>query len=166
MQLGARRFSMRICLTDFIGTDNEKILMTYLEESRHKFEVAVVLKFWYNKNTISEKKLDNFVRTYKNILAHYGTKIYSIESVKNRIDDEAWFNVTSEDRWKDKSNFSQKTTYRFSYLFDNLQSPIWGCVSSFIELVNFHRREKPEKKPFKKRTFNDGSNSRFKKIRK
>ncbi len=155
MQLDRRRFSMRICLKDVVGTDNEKILMTYLDESSTKFDVPVLLKFWYNKGTISDKKLDNFVRNYKHILAKYGTKIYTLESLKNANGDDAWFNVTDDKGWKDK-----KKSFRFTYIFDEIKSPLWGCVNSFIQLVNFHTKEKPEKKPFKKRTFNESSNRR------
>ena len=155
MQLDARGFSMRICLTDVIGTDNEKILMQYLEDNRKNFNTKVLLKFWYNGGAISDKKLDNFVRKYKHILAYYGTKIYSLESLKNNIGDDAWFNVTDEKGWKDKGR-----TFRFTYIFDDLKSPIWGCVNCFVDLVNFHSKEKPEKKPFKKRRFDEGSNRR------
>ena len=115
------------------------ILMQYLEDNRNKFRVPVLLKLWYNEGTISEKKLSNFVHNYKHILAHYGTKIYTLESLTNNLGDEAWFNVTSETGWKDK-----KRTFRFTYIFDDLQSPIWGCVNSFVDLVEFHTKEKPE----------------------
>tara|TARA_B100000131_G_C17829903_1_gene497258 strand:+ start:43 stop:516 length:474 start_codon:yes stop_codon:yes gene_type:complete len=155
MQLDARGFSMRVCLKNIIGTDEEKIFMQYLEDYRTKFPVPVLLKFWYNDGTISEKKLSNFVSKYKHILAYYGTKIYTLESLKNGVGDDAWFNVTDENGWKDKSK-----TFRFTYIFDDLKSPIWGCISSFLDLVTFHTKEKPEKKPFKKRIFNESSNSR------
>mgnify|MGYP004389927041 FL=1 len=155
MQLDARGFSMRVCLKNIVGTDEEKIFMQYLEDYRAKFPVPVLLKFWYNEGTISEKKLSNFVTKYKHILAYYGTKIYTLESLKNNVGDDAWFNVTDEDGWKDK-----RRTFRFTYIFDELKSPIWGSISSFLDLVIFHTKEKPEKKPFKKRTFNEGSNSR------
>jgi|TARA_B100000073_G_C23475585_1_gene469385 hypothetical protein len=155
MQLDQRRYSMRVCLKDIIGTDEEKVFMQYLEDSRTNFNVPVLLKFWYNDGTISDKKLDNFVRNYKHILAYYGTKIYSVESLKNGVGDDAWFNVTNETGWKDK-----KRTFRFTYVFDNLKSPIWGCVNSFVELVNFHTKEKPEKKPFKRRKFDESSSRR------
>ena len=102
MQLDARGFSMRICLKDIIGTDNEKVFMQYLEDNRKKFSVPVLLKFWYNDGTISEKKLSNFVTKYKHILAYYGTKIYTLESLKNNLGDEAWFNVTDKAGWRDK----------------------------------------------------------------
>ena len=101
MQLDQRRYSMRVCLKDIIGTDEEKVFMQYLEDSRTNFNVPVLLKFWYNDGTISDKKLDNFVRNYKHILAYYGTKIYSVESLKNGVGDDAWFNVTNETGWKD-----------------------------------------------------------------
>ena len=155
MRLDARGFSMRVCLNDFIGTDNEKVFMQYLEDYRNKFSVPVLLKFWYNEGTISEKKLSNFVTKYKHLLAYYGTKIYTIESLKNGIGDDAWLNVTDEKGWKDKSK-----TFRFTYIFNDLKSPIWGSVSSFYDLVEFHSKEKPDKKPFKKRRFDEGSNRR------
>ena len=155
MNLDSRGYSMRICLTDVIGKDNGKVLMQYLEDYRNKFPVPVLLKFWYTEGTISEKKLSDFVTKYKHILAKYGTKIYTLESLTNNLGDEAWFNVTTEDGFKDK-----KRTFRFTYVFDDLKSPIWGCVNCFVDLVSFHSKEKPEKKPFKKRTFNEGSNRR------
>ena len=155
MRLDSRSFSMRVCLKDIVGTDNEKIFMQYLEDTRTKFSVPVLLKFWYNDGTISDKKLDNFVRKYKHILAYYGTKIYTIESLVNGVGDEAWLNVTNQVGWKDKTR-----TFRFTYVFDEFQSPIWGCINSFAELVEFHTKEKPEKKPFKKRTYNESSNRR------
>ena len=146
---------MRVCLSDFLGNDNEKIMMTMLETSRNQFTVPVLLKFWYHEGSISEKKLSNFVNRYKPILAHYGTKIYTIESLDNNLDNDAWFNVTTDAGFNDK-----KVSYRFTYIFDDLKSPIWGCVNSFIGLVNFHTKDKPEKKPFKKRTFDEGRNRR------
>ena len=155
MKLGARGFSMRVCLKDIIGTDSEKVFIQYLEDYRTKFPVPVLLKFWYNEGTISEKKLSTFITKYKHILAYYGTQIYTLESLKNANGDEAWFNVTDTDGWKDK-----RKSFRFTYIFDELKSPIWGSVSSFFNLVEFHSKEKPEKKPFKKRRFDEGSNSR------
>ena len=155
MRLDARGFSMRVCLEHIIGTDEEKVFMQYLEDYRTKFPVPVLLKFWYNDGSISEKKLSNFVNKYKHLLAYYGTKIYTLESLQNNVGDDAWLNVTDNRGWKDKSR-----TFRFTYIFDELKSPIWGSVSSFHNLVEFHSKEKPEKKPFKKRRFDEGSNSR------
>ena len=157
MYLNNRRFSMRIHLADIIDTETEKILMTVLADYRDKFEVPVLLKFWYRRGEVTEKAASAFFKRYGRLLAFYGAKIYCTDSIKRYNGDKAWLNVVERKEYeKIKPN---SVSYRFSYVYDD-ETVIWGCVDSFLNLVNFHSKEKPQQKKFKKRTFNEGSNSR------
>ena len=139
------RFSLKIRLSDFIGTDDATYLLEALDEVKDKFIVPVVLKLWFIEEELQDKKVKQFLFENKEILTHYNTNIYYNDSLFCKSiggdaikEADGWFEVVNEIVYLEEGHPDS----RFSYVYSN-EIPLWTCVNAFLDTVNFHAKERP-----------------------
>jgi len=143
--LNRNRFSIKIRLSDFIGTHDEGYLLEALDEVKDKFRAPVVLKLWFVEDELQAKRVKDFMNSHTELLSRYNTNIYyndalfckSIGSDSIRESD-GWFDVVNDIVYLENGHSDS----RFTYVYDN-EAPIWTSIQAFLDTVNFHAIERP-----------------------
>jgi len=134
------KLSIRLKLSDFIGTDLENDIMNMIIKSHDELPTIILVYFWYNDKEVSNKKLEEFILRWENKL-----EFKTIIKVGNKLNfnDFVWWDILPYDIL---INSKTRHTYRYysvAKLLDGLKK--------FYDCAQFVLSEKPQPKARKQK---------------
>jgi len=85
------RYSVRIRLTDFIGTPHEEQIIALVHSIGEETSKKVFLKLWYNEGEVTQEQLATFLKKYATVLEDIGTNIHVGDH--ETWSQKSWFNI-------------------------------------------------------------------------
>ena len=104
------RYSVRIKLTDFIGTQQEEQIIATIFAIGEETNKKVFLKLWYVDGELTQEDVVVFVKHYEKILEDIGTNIHIGEN--ETWSQKSWFNIR-------KFGTTTSIDYRHEYMYNN-----------------------------------------------
>ena len=111
------RYSVRIKLTDFIGTEFEEKIVTYIAEVARETGKRIFLKLWYKNDELTQSQVSDFVKKYETVLEDIGTNIHvgDVEPWQQK----SWFNIK-------RRGESTQMQYRHEYIYVDVDGIFLG----------------------------------------
>lgn len=119
------RYSVRIHLTEFIGSEDEKNIIDAMVNIVEKTNPNVFLKLWYRNGELTEQNVLDFCKRYEHELETIGTNIHVGEH--EHWMNKSWFNIR-------RAGERSESEYRYMYLFSNTKGILEG-IAKFRGMV-------------------------------
>ena len=126
---------VRMKLSDFINTDNEKEIMEMINKTHSDLSTTILLHLWYENDEISSTDLKDFLLRWENIL-HFRTIVKNNSNVEQY--EFVFFDIIPISVPKNKK-------YRFSYTYINTNKIIDG-LNELYACLKFINLDKPTKR--------------------
>ena len=104
------RYSVRIKLTDFIGTHQEEQIIATVYEIGKETNQRIFLKLWYLENELKPEDVIAFVKKYEKMLEDIGTNVHMGEH--ETWTQKSWFNIR-------KHGTTTSIDYRHECMYSN-----------------------------------------------
>ena len=133
------RYNCRLCLSDFIGT-NEEIIITAMKMATDRVNRRLFFTLWFKPDIVSDSKIKQFYSDHEEELEYIGTRLINKKSTDFR--DRVWFDIISEEDAEITDQFRFRTVYGGESAIEEILHGLSECVKA-IDFFN----NKPEKKP-------------------
>ena len=133
------RYNCRLCLNDFIGT-NEEIIITAMRIATDRVNRRLFFTLWFKPDIVSDSKIKQFYSDHEEELEYIGTRLINKKSTDSR--DRVWFDIISEKDAEITDQFRFRTVYAGESVIEEILRGISECVKAITFFNN-----KPEKKP-------------------
>ena len=124
---------VRMKLSDFINTDNEKEIMEMINKTHSDLSTTILLHLWYENDEISSTDLKDFLLRWENIL-HFRTIVKNNSNVEQSKLGEGKTYYTKEWKLKNKINTQPKDYMKYYNLINGFFNRHQGLVL-FLMLV-------------------------------
>ena len=126
---------VRLKLSDFINTDNEKEIMEMINKTHNDLSTTILLHLWYENDEISSIDLKDFLLRWEDKL-HFRTVVKNTSNVTP--DEFIFFDVIPSSTPKNES-------WRFRYTYINTDKIIDG-LNELYSCLKFINLDKPSKR--------------------
>lgn len=132
------RYSVRIKLTDFIGTEVEDEIVTYIADVARETGKRIFLKLWYKNGELTQSQVADFVKKYETILTDIGTNIHvgDIEPWQQK----SWFNIK-------RRGESTQMEYRHEHIYVDVDGIFLGLHVFKKMVIGVEKPPKPQPPP-------------------
>ena len=103
----AQSKSLRLKLTDFLGTDIEEYVVYALCDIKALMNFTINITMWYSSSELDKKLLVAFTQNNKNLIDHYSINFYHL----NGFEYPSWYDIISKKDEKLLSKFHIRSTY-------------------------------------------------------
>jgi len=140
------KLSVRLKLSDFIGTEREKEVMNKISSIWEDLEFPFILYLWYEEDKdVSHDILRKFIKKWEGSL-HYKTKIKT--SNIQECSEFTWFNIVNF--W----DSDPKHRFRFQYIYaENDIEDLLNGLEEYYKAAKFSISPKPPKKVQKRNDY-------------
>ena len=126
---------VRMKLSDFINTDNEKEIMEMINKTHSDLSTTILLHLWYENDEISSTDLKDFLLRWENIL-HFRTIVKNNSNVEQY--EFVFFDIIPISVPKNKK-------YRFAYTYISTDKIIDG-LNELYTCIKFIKLDRPSKR--------------------
>ena len=126
---------VRMKLSDFINTDNEKEIMEMINKTHSDLSTTILLHLWYENDEISPIDLKDFLLRWEDKL-HFRTVIKNTSNVEQY--EFVFFDIIPSSNTENKK-------YRFAYTYISTDKIIDG-LNELYACIKFIKLDKPAKR--------------------
>ena len=126
---------VRMKLSDFINTDNEKEIMEMINKTHIDLSTTILLHLWYENDEISSIDLKDFLLRWENIL-HFRTIVKNNSNVEQY--EFVFFDIIP-------ISVPKNEKYRFAYTYINTDKIIDG-LNELYACIKFIKLDRPAKR--------------------
>ena len=126
---------VRMKLSDFINTDNEKEIMEMINKTHNDLSTTILLHLWYENDEISSTDLKEFLLRWEDKL-HFRTVVKNTSNVEQY--EFVFFDIIPISVPKNKK-------YRFAYTYTNTDKIIDG-LNELYACIKFIKLDRPSKR--------------------
>ena len=126
---------VRMKLSDFINTDNEKEIMEMINKPHSDLSTTILLHLWYENDEISSTDLKDFLLRWENIL-HFRTIVKNNSNVEQY--EFVFFDIIP-------ISVPKNEKYRFAYTYINTDKIIDG-LNELYACIKFIKLDRPAKR--------------------
>ncbi len=126
---------VRMKLSDFINTDNEKEIMEMINKTHSDLSTTILLHLWYENDEISSTDLKDFLLRWENIL-HFRTIVKNNSNVEQY--EFVFFDIIP-------ISVPKNEKYRFAYTYINTDKIIDG-LNELYACIKFIKLDRPAKR--------------------
>ena len=126
---------VRMKLSDFINTDNEKEIMEMINKTHSDLSTTILLHLWYENDEISSIDLKDFLLRWEDKL-HFRTIVKNTSNVEQY--EFVFFDIIP-------SSNTENTKYRFAYTYISTDKIIDG-LNELYACIKFIKLDRPSKR--------------------
>ena len=126
---------VRMKLSDFINTDNEKEIMEMINKTHSDLSTTILLHLWYENDEISSTDLKEFLLRWEDKL-HFRTVVKNTSNVEQY--EFVFFDIIPSSNTENKK-------YRFAYTYISTDKIIDG-LNELYACIKFIKLDRPSKR--------------------
>ena len=126
---------VRMKLSDFINTDNEKEIMEMINKTHNDLSTTILLHLWYENDEISSIDLKDFLLRWEDKL-HFRTIVKNTSNVEQY--EFVFFDIIPSSNTENKK-------YRFAYTYISTDKIIDG-LNELYACIKFIKLDRPSKR--------------------